>query len=102
MGAQHNRYSAMAPDPNAYHYGYVRKRPSSDGIPWYTIMATYRLCDKEPAVECERIPFWSNPNKNAPAIFGGDALGDPNREDNHQRLNDTASTVAKFRCSSRE
>jgi len=100
MGAHHDRTMDRTPNAEGYNFGFVKRKPTAPGDPWYSIMAGYKECQRAPAVDCVRIPYWSNPQKSAPPVYGGDAMGDANSADNHRRLNDTAKTVANFRCSS--
>jgi hypothetical protein len=50
-------------------------------------------------VNCPRVLNWSNPNVNVGSDPTGTAAG-AQQEDNHRTLNNTALTVANFRCSS--
>lgn len=62
---------------------------------WRTVMATGNAgsgC-------CNRIPYWSNPNQTYSGVAMGIATGNQ-QADNRKTLNQTAHTVANFRCSS--
>jgi hypothetical protein len=90
MSARHD-WAADGTDNSPFHFnhGFTQPAPSMGG-PWRTVMST---------AGGTRLPFWSNPGVN----FGGDPTGtntEPQPTDNHQVLNDTAATVANFRCSS--
>jgi len=100
MGAHHNRFSEESPDPTKYNYGYLNRTPPNGGKAYYTLMATYRQCDEPPKVDCDRLFVFSNPDpaKKSPPAYGSGPLGVANSEDNHQRLLDTRSIVANFRC----
>jgi hypothetical protein len=101
MGARHDRFSDGLPSTaSGSHFGHVEKTPTPPGTPWYTLMATFRQCTEQaPVLDCDRIPYWSNPDLKSPPASGADALGVADREDNSRRLNDTARVVANFRCS---
>jgi hypothetical protein len=62
---------------------------------WRTIMAYD--CRPNP---CPRVPYWSNPRITAPSPYVG-AMGTTATNDNARVLNETATTVASFRPSSR-
>ena len=84
--------------PYAYNHGYVDESPTSPATPWRTIMAYNNACST--GVNSTRLPYWSNPNINFPP---GDPMGvatGSQQSDNHLTLNNTALTVANFRCSS--
>jgi len=91
MGARHNWASDKGEMPFRFSHGYVQH--SSPGHPAFrTLMSTCKSCD--------RVPYWSNPDIQYPA--SGDAMGskdEPEPANNAQTLNETAETVAKFRCS---
>jgi Metallo-peptidase family M12B Reprolysin-like len=85
-------------NPILYNHGYVLRTPASPGEPWRTIMATDEGC--KPTNCTKRLPYWSNPA--VPSPEGGDPMGvatGSKQSDDHKRLNDTAKTVANFRCS---
>ena len=102
MGARHNREDdEIDGKPFAFNHGFVRKSAPA-GSRWHTIMAK-RLegcgSDSEPACTT-RIPRWSNPD---PAVRYPDASGELTGDadhDNHRALEETALTVANFRCAS--
>jgi Metallo-peptidase family M12 len=81
--------------PYTFNHGYIDTAPTSPATPWRTVMAY------NGTPSSTRLPFWSNPNVNFPP---GDPMGVPigsfHAADNHQTLNNTALTVANFRCSS--
>lgn len=91
MGADHDSANANSTGPYPYNRGYVDTTPTSPATPWRTIMAY------NGTPSSTRVQFWSNPNVNFPP---GDPMGVNNASDNHQVLNNTALTVANFRCSS--
>lgn len=101
MGARHDRYvDPTDGSPYDYDHGYINV---TDG--WRTVMAYNNMCSNQ-GVNCTRLPYWSNPN----VLYGGDPMGIPvghvdasgnnDAADNHLALNNTAWTVANFRCSS--
>jgi hypothetical protein len=82
--------------PYSYNHGHNQVTPSS-GTPWRTIMAYEDACTNA-GVSCPRVLNWSNPG----VSIGGDPTGiatGVQQEDNHRTLNNTALTVANFRCS---
>jgi metallopeptidase family M12-like protein len=90
MGARHNREDdPIEGKPFAFNHGFIEDSPTV-GRPWHTIMA------KDEASRL--IPWWSNPDVGYPTP-AGDRLGTRNT-DNQSALNETASTVAHFRCAS--
>jgi hypothetical protein len=96
MSADHNCAIATSTGPYTYNRGYVQLTPSA-GSPWRTIMSY----PTTPA--SARIPWWSNPSVNYP--IGGDPMGapcptPPYSTNNALVLNNTAATVANFRCTS--
>jgi hypothetical protein len=106
MSARHDTLDDQTPGerPYAYNHAHAQPHPTTASVaPWRTIMATNKPCDKErtPAPEnkpvyCTRLLQWSNPVVD----WYGDATGVENLEDNARTLNNTACTVANFRCSS--
>src|SRR5262245_2765842 len=83
--------------PYAYNHGHIQLTPTT-GTPWRTIMAYPDLCQAA-GVACPRMLNFSNPN----VSIGGDPTGTATGtqlEDNSLTLNNTAATVANFRCSS--
>ena len=90
MGARHNREDdPIEGKPFAFNHGFIEDSPTV-GRPWHTIMA------KDEASRL--IPWWSNPDVGYPTP-SGDRLG-TRKTDNQSALNETASTVAHFRCAS--
>ena len=81
--------------PFTFNHGFIDTAPTAPATPWRTVMAL----NSAPA--STRVMFWSNPNVNFPP---GDPMGvpppGPQESDNARTLNDTALTVANFRCSS--
>ena len=75
----------------------LQNAPSS-GSPWRTIMSYEDGC-LSAGVNCPRALNWSNPNINIGSDPTGVASG-AQQQDNHQTLNNTALTVANFRCAS--
>ena len=99
MGARHDWFvDSTNNSPYAFNHGFVKKAPTSPATPWRTIMAYNNDCSND-GFNCDRLMYWSNPNVNYPP---GDAMGTStgNQADNHQTLNNTALTVANFRCGS--
>ena len=100
MSARHDWNEDPAITPYPYGHGHIQVKPST-GTPWRTIMA-YDNGSTNPCVlagvDCPRVLNWSNPD----VSIGGDPTGVADGrqpEDNHQVLNNTALTVANFRCS---
>ncbi|HEV8610593.1 MAG TPA: M12 family metallo-peptidase [Thermoanaerobaculia bacterium] len=91
MGADHDAPNATSTGPYPYNRGYVDTSPTAPATPWRTIMAY------NGTPSSTRLQYWSNPNVNFPP---GDPMGVSGASDNHQVLNNTALTVANFRCSS--
>jgi len=85
--------------PYAYNHGFFNAAPTAPGTPWRTVMS-YDNSTCAAAGGCTRVQYFSNPNVNFPA--GGDPMGSTTGQqaDNHLVLNNTALTVANFRCSS--
>jgi hypothetical protein len=95
MGADHDTANATSTGPYPYNRGYVDTSPTSPATPWRTIMSY------NGSPSSTRVQYWSNPGVNFPV--GGDPMGvtgGATPADNHLVLNDTALTVANFRCSS--
>lgn len=97
MGARHDwDADSTNNSPFAFNHGFVRRNPSNTTTnPWRTIMGVRGNSGTV------RIQFWSNPNIN----FAGDPMGvaTGSRPANNARtLNETAATVANFRCGSPE
>jgi hypothetical protein len=96
MGADHDCPNATSTGPYAYNRGYSDTSPTSPATPWRTIMSY------QTSPVSTRVPYWSNPGVNYP-IPGVDPMGGMcagNSTDNHLVLNNTALTVANFRCTS--
>ena len=103
MSARHDRAADNKENlPYAYNHAHAEPVPTTAGVkPWRTIMATTKPCDDPPTVSrvpipCPRLLQWSNPDVD----WNGDATGVKDFEDNARTLNNTAPTVANFRCSS--
>jgi Metallo-peptidase family M12 len=101
MSARHDWNADPADTPYRYGHGHIQVTPSAQRAPWRTIMA-YDSGETNPCVlagvKCPRVLNWSNPN----VVIGGDPTGitrSRQPEDNHRVLNNTAGTVANFRCS---
>ena len=91
MGADHDTGNSSSTGAYAYDHGFTH--PSSTAAEsWRTIMS-YSTTPSS-----TRVQYWSNPNVNYPV--GSVAMGTAATEDNHRVLNNTAATVANFRCSS--
>ncbi len=78
--------------PYAFNHGFFNPTKT-----WRTVMAYGSSC-----AGCPRLPYFSNPNVDYPS-GSGDWMGassGPQQADNRQTLNNTALTVANFRCSS--
>ncbi len=88
--------------PYAYNHAHTQPHPTTPSVsPWRTIMATNKPCDKartpdNKPIYCTRVLQWSNPDID----WSADATGVENLEDNAQTLDNTAYTVANFRCAS--
>src|SRR5262249_22892410 len=95
MGARHDWVADDTNNsPYTYNHGFVMATPTAPAEPWRTVMA-YDC----PPPGCPRVPYFSNPNVNYPA--GGDAMGvanGPQQANNSLTLNNTALTMANFRC----
>lgn len=96
MGARHDwARDSTNNSPYTFNHGFVNASPTSPATPWRTIMSLPTTPGST------RILFWSNPNVSNP--IGGDTMGvgsGSQQTDNHRTLNNTALTVANFRCSS--
>src|SRR5262249_4287613 len=101
MGARHDWFvDATNNSPYVYNHGFANATPTAPATPWRTVMAYNDACAAA-GVNCTRVQYFSNPNINYPV--GGDAMGvssGSQQADNHRTLNNTALTVANFRCSS--
>ena len=94
MSADHDMANASpTPGPYPYNHGWFNTSPTPPATPWRTVMA-YQTSP----IPTTRVQYWSNPNVNYP--IGGDPMGNAATADNHRVLNNTALTVANFRCSS--
>jgi Metallo-peptidase family M12 len=89
MGCRHN----CANDPTATPYSYAHGFEFCGGTNWRTVMS-YNGCGST------RLPYFSNPSV---TYIDGNTMGTASgacQADNHQALNNTAFTVANFRCHS--
>jgi hypothetical protein len=101
MSARHDwNVDSTNNTPHAYNHAHIQPSPTNAGTtPWRTIMAYNDGCVSAGS-SCTRLARWSNPNQ----TIGGDAVGvatGTQQEHNRRTLNDTALTVANFRCSGR-
>ncbi|MFH2107415.1 MAG: M12 family metallo-peptidase [Chrysiogenia bacterium] len=105
MGARHNCASdSTLASPYDYNHGHLVSAPADgSGSSWRTVMA-YSDCTSGP---CTRIAYFSNPSLaySPTSSASTDPLGTAASAgtctaDNHLTLNNTASTVAQYRCSS--
>lgn len=98
MGADHDCANAGASGSYSFNRGWVNTAPTSPATPWRTIMSY------NGTPSSTRVQYFSNPGINYPV--GGDPMGAvcpadaAHSADNHQVLNNSALTVANFRCSS--
>lgn len=91
MGAHH----VVGNGAYFYSHAFARLIPTNPSVgPWRTVMA-----DQTSPIASARVRYFSNPNVNYPTV-GGDPTGIPFIADNHLTLNNTALTVANFRCAS--
>lgn len=105
MGARHDcAADNTVNSPFVFNHGFAVANPADgSGSSWRTVMATINACGG--TGPCNRVPFWSNPNINfSPTNAAvtnpmGNTAG-ACQADNAQTLNNTAATVANFRCSS--
>lgn len=97
MSARHDWFvDSTNNSPYVFNHGFTEKTPTAPATPWRTVMAYVDDCGS-----CPRVPYFSNPNVNFPV--GGDPMGvasGSQQANNRQTLNNTALTVANFRCSS--
>jgi len=106
MGARHDWVNdSTTNSPYAYNHGHYVTSPADSTVsPWRTIMAYNSACTSTASVNCTRLMYWSNPFVNyPPGATQTNPLGastGSQQTDNHQTLNNTALTVANFRCSS--
>lgn len=91
MGADHDAANSTAAGAYPYDHGFFNTAPTAPATPWRTVMA-YQT---SPA--STRVAYFSNPSVNYP--IGGNAMGNAATADNHRVLNNTALTIANFRCS---
>lgn len=101
MSARHDWFvDSTNNSPYAYNHAHLQPAPTTAGTtPWRTVMAYNDGCTNAGA-SCTRLARWSNPGQ----TISGDAAGvstGSQQEDNHRALNNTALTVANFRCSGR-
>lgn len=92
MSARHQDDSATT--PFAWGHGHFNFTPADgSGLAWETMMSK---------TSADRKIYFSNPNVQYSPTGSPmtDPMGDPAVRDNHRVLNDTAATVANFRCSS--
>ena len=101
MSARHDWFvDSTNNSPHAFNHAHLQPAPTTAGTtPWRTVMAYNDGCANAGAT-CTRLARWSNPGQ---AISGDTAgvLTGSQQEDNHRALNNTALTVANFRCSGR-
>lgn len=106
MGARHDWVADSTNNsPYAYNHGHLMTAPTAAGTsPWRTIMSYNSSCQSQATVDCTRLQYWSNPFLSyPPGVTPNDPMGTSTgaqQTDNHRTLNNTASTVANFRCSS--
>jgi hypothetical protein len=94
MGARHDWYADSTDNsPYTYNHGYVNVQDN-----WRTVMAYDNEC-RDNNTTCTRLQFWSNPDINYNNDPMGVSEGQTHAADNRKTLNNTASTVAKFRQS---
>lgn len=103
MGARHDWHAEeglkQTDKPFTYSHGYVHlPEPGASGPAWRTLMSYDDECKK--SQYCDRLLYWSNPNTRYPDASGipmGVGSGDK-QSNNSLTLNNTAQTVANFRC----
>ena len=108
MGLHHDRYQLGVPRTGS-HYGYVNQRMFEAGAPestqWRTIMAYGIQCWQVAEIYCERLGYFSNPEK----TLHGDPMGVPadhpstgvdGPADGVGSLNERREITANFRRSS--
>lgn len=101
MGADHNCASTNPVNSAGIQHGFFISNPADGGTSWRTVMS-YNNCTNPP---CTRIPYFSNPSigYSPTGSTTTDPLGTSSgtcQSDNKTRINNSASTVANFRCSS--
>ncbi len=106
MGARHDcAADNTINSPFVFNHGFGVANPADgSGSSWRTVMATAATACGGVG-PCNRVPFWSNPNinfspTNAAATDPMGNNGGVCQANNAQTLNNTAATVANFRCSS--
>ena len=106
MGARHDcAADNTINSPFVFNHGFGVANPADgSGLSWRTVMATAATACGGVG-PCNRVPFWSNPNinfspTNAAATNPMGNNAGVCQADNAQTLNNTAATVANFRCSS--
>lgn len=101
MSARHDWFvDSTNNSPYAYNHAHLQATPTTAGTtPWRTIMAYNDGCANA-GVTCTRLARWSNPGQAISGDNAGVSTG-TQQEDNHRVLNNTALTVANFRCSGR-
>ena len=98
MGAKHDCNNNSTTTPYVYAHGYYNTSPTPVGVGnWRTIMSY-----SPPVGSATRICYFSNPGITyPPGATDGDVMGTSTgacQADNHLTLNNTALTVANFRC----
>ena len=108
MGLHHDRYEVGVPR-TGYHYGYVNQRMFEAGAPdsarWRTIMAYGVQCWQVGEIYCERLGYFSNPEK---TLYGdpmgvaadNQSTGVDGPADGARSLNERRQITANFRRSS--
>ncbi len=97
MGAHHDCYVESSTSFYYYKHGYSHIG-STQATSWRTVMAYRNECDDQAGwSDCQRIPYWSNPNVN----YSGNATGTSGtggcQARNYQVLRNTDYTVSNFR-----
>jgi len=98
QGAHHDAYANTLPgyeSPPLYAYGqgYVHLHATNAAKRWRTVMAYVDKCVDSGGYYCNRLQFWSNPNRK----YLQDPTGNTTAR-NFKVLNDTAATVASWRA----
>ena len=99
MGARHDWDDDAAKKPFLFSHGFVHAPEGERSGPAFrTIMAKDTICVHR-GRRCDRVSFWSNPNKKLPGTgIRLGVAGDEQPSNNAKTLNETADTVANFRC----
>ena len=99
MGARHDwDDDGSTKTPFRFSHGFVHAPEERSGPAFRTIMAKDTICVHR-GRRCDRVPFWSNPNKKLPGTgIRLGAVGEQRPSNNAETLNRTADTVSKFRC----